>query len=258
MPLPVLTRTAMEEALRAVGIGPGDGLLAHSALQLLGQPEGGLQMIYDTISNVIGPEGTLTVPTFPFSFSRGLDYDPQTTPSTGMGAFSEFVRQLPEAQRTPHPMQSLAVIGKHAGDLAGRDTLSAFDQGSAFDRMLNLGFKLLLLGADIQAASIVHYSEQRAQVPYRYWKDFTGRIRLHDGWHTKTYRMYVRDMKVDAQLQLAPIQHALETGGQWRIAVLNFGEVACCTLASFVVAADALLAADPWALVANRPPRAVA
>jgi aminoglycoside N3'-acetyltransferase len=248
----------MQEALLAVGVGPGDGLLVHSALQLLGQPEGGLQMIYDAISNLIGPEGTLAVPTFPFSFSRGLDYDPQTTPSTGMGVFSEFVRQLSGAQRTPHPMQSLAVIGKHASDLAGRDTLSAFDGGSAFDRMLDLGFKLLLLGADIQAASIVHYSEQRAQVPYRYWKDFTGRIRLHDGWQTKTYRMYVRDMEVDAQLRLTPIQHALEAGGQWRVAVLNFGEVACCTLAAFVVAADSLLAADLWALVANRPARPAA
>jgi hypothetical protein len=50
----------------------------------------------------------------------------------------------------------------------------------------------------------------------------------------------------------------LEAGGQWRVAVLNFGEVACCTLAAFVVAADSLLAADLWALVANRPARPAA
>ena len=256
MPLPVLTRSALEDAVKAVGVAPGDGLLVHSALQLLGQPEGGLQMIFDAISSVIGPEGTLAVPTFPFSFSRGIDYDPQTTPSTGMGAFSEFVRQLPGAHRTPHPMQSLAVVGKHAADLAGRDRPSAFDEGSAFDRMLDLGFKLLLLGADIQAASIVHYSEQRAQVPYRYWKDFTGRIRLAGGWQTRTYRMFVRDLSLDPQLRLVPIQHALEASGQWRITVLNLGEVACCSLAAFVVAADALLAADPWALVTNRPQKA--
>lgn len=256
MPLPVLTRSALEDALKAVGVERGDGLLVHSALQLLGQPEGGLQMIFDAISNVIGPEGTLAVPTFPFSFSRGIDYDPLTTPSTGMGAFSEFVRQLPGAQRTSHPMQSVAVIGKHAADLTQRDTLSAFDHGSAFDRMLDLGFKLLLLGADIQAASIVHYSEQRAQVPYRYWKDFSGRVNLHDGWQTKTYRMFVRDLELDAQLKLAPIQRRLEAEGLWSIAVLNLGEIACCSLTAFVVATDALLAADPWALVINRPAKA--
>ncbi|HLE74035.1 MAG TPA: hypothetical protein VI688_07305, partial [Anaerolineales bacterium] len=92
-----------------------------------------------------------------------------------------------------------------------------------------------------------------AQVPYRYWKDFTGRVRLSGGWQTKTYRMFARDLQLDPQLHLASIQHALEADGLWRIAVLNFGEVACCTLSAFVVAADALLAADPWALVANRP-----
>ncbi len=121
-------------------------------------------------------QGTLVVPTFNFSFARGESYDPKVTPCEGMGAFSEYIRQHPKALRTPHPMQSLAIIGHSAEDLSGRDTASAFDPGSAFERMLELDFRLLLLGADIQAVSMVHYSEQRAAVPYRYWKDFTGKI----------------------------------------------------------------------------------
>jgi aminoglycoside 3-N-acetyltransferase len=256
MPLPDLTHLELDRALRAVGVQAGDGLLVHSALQLLGRPSGGLQMVYDSIVELIGPHGTLAVPTFPFSFSRGLDYDPQTTPSQGMGAFSEFVRQLPEARRTSHPMQSVAIVGAHAADLAERDTFSAFDDGSAFERMMQLGFKLFLLGADIHAASIVHYSEQRAKVPYRYWKEFTGRIKLSGGWRTSTYRMFVRDLDLDPQLRLTPIQRALESEGQWRTTNLNLGQIACCTLTAFVVAADALLAADPWALVSNRPAQA--
>jgi len=256
MPLPDLTRSDLDHALRSVGVQPGDGLLVHSALQLLGSPAGGLQMVCDAILELIGPEGTLVVPTFPFAFSRGADYDPQTTPSQSMGAFSEFVRQLPKAQRTLHPMQSLAIVGKHAVDLAQRDTPSAFDDGSAFDHMLQLGFRLLLLGADIQAASIAHYSEQRAQVPYRYWKDFTGRIKVGDSWDSKTYRMFARDLDLDPQLRLTPIQRALEAGGHWHATHLNFGDVACCTLSAFVLATDAILAADPWALVANRPQQA--
>ncbi len=256
MPLPDLTHAQLNAALHAVGIQQGDGLLIHSALQLLGRPEGGLQIVLDTLLETVGPDGTLAVPTFPFTFNRGIDYDPSTTPSKGMGAFSEFVRQQPDALRTTHPMQSLAIIGKEAADLARRDTLSAFDDGSAFDRMVQLGFKLLLLGADIQAASIVHYSEQRANVPYRYWKDFAGRIKVGDQWQTRTYRMFVRDLELNPELKLAPIQRVLESKDQWHSYPLNFGEIACCRLMDFVVAADSLLAADPWALVVNRPEKA--
>ncbi len=253
MPLSTLTRKELDAALASVGVAAGDGLLVHSALQFFGKPEGGLQMYLDALLTAIGPSGTLAVPTFPFTFNRGLDYNPATTPSKDMGVFSEFVRVQPGAQRTSHPMQSLAVIGAAAADLAARDTASAFDDGSAFDRMLELNFKLLLLGADIQAASIVHYSEQRAQVPYRYWKDFTGRIKESGQWQTRTYRMFVRDMDLDPQLRLAPIQKALEAKGQWHSSALHHGKIAACLLADFVAATDALLAADSWALVANKP-----
>lgn len=248
-----LSKPALIEALIAAGVGAGDGLLVHSALQFLGQPEGGVQMYLDALQELLGPGGNIAVPTFNFGFARGEDFDPANTLSVDMGAFSELVRRRPDAQRTTHPMQSLAVLGAHAADLASRDTPSAFDAGSAFDRMLELDFKLLLLGADVQAVSIIHYSEQRASVPYRYWKDFQGRL-LRDGeWQPATYRMFVRDMQVNSELRLAPVQEALEARGQWHSAAINYGQIASCRLADFVAAADELLAADPWALVANRP-----
>jgi aminoglycoside 3-N-acetyltransferase len=253
VPLPKLTRRELDEALAAIGVTAGDGLLVHSALQFFGKPEHGLQMYLDALRVAIGTTGTLAVPTFPFTFNRGLDYDPATTPSKDMGVFSEFVRTQPGARRTKHPMQSLAVIGAAAQDLAGRDTLSAFDQRSAFERMLELNFKLLLLGADVQAASIVHFSEQRAAVPYRYWKEFSGRIKEGGQWQERTYRMFVRDLELDPQLRLTPIQIALEAKGQWNSVELHYGKIAACSLTDFVAAADTLLAADPWALVANRP-----
>ncbi len=248
-------------ALQAVGLQSGDGVLVHSAVQFLGVPASGVGMYYQAFNRVLGLEGedalpgsgTLAVPTFNFAFARGEAYDPQQTPSVGMGVFSEYVRQLPQARRTPHPMQSLAVVGRYAADLAGRDTPSAFDPDSAFARMLELDFKLLLLGADIQAVSMLHYSEQRAQVPYRYWKEFTGAYRAAGGWEQRTYRMFVRDLEIDAQIELYPVQRALEERGLWRSQQLNYGRVASCRLGDFVAEIDRFLARDPWSLVTNPP-----
>jgi aminoglycoside 3-N-acetyltransferase len=116
-----------------------------------------------------------------------------------------------------------------------------------------LDFGLLLLGADIQAVSIVHYSEQRARVPYRFWKDFQGQVLRPDGtWQFSIYRMFVRDLEIDPHLDLRPVQAALNARGRWRSATLNYGRIAFCQLADFVAAADQLLAGDPWALVGNR------
>ena len=247
--------------LRHLGIQAGDGLLVHSALQFLGRPAGGLnpaKVYFDALCIVLdihpqSSRGTFAVPTFNFSFAKGEPYDSQTSPSQGMGIFSEYVRQQLGARRTSHPMQSLAVIGAYAADLAGRDTPSAFDPSSVFDRMLELDFKLLLLGTDIQAVSIIHYSEQRARVPYRYWKDVTGQVKNPStgDWETRTYRMYVRDLEEDPQLKLYRIQEVLQSRGQWAAQPLNYGYISTCRLLDFVAAADELLAADPWVLVAE-------
>jgi aminoglycoside 3-N-acetyltransferase len=248
-----VTRQQLVEIFRSLGVQAGDGLLIHSALQFLGRPAEGLETYLAALQDVLGDEGTIAVPAFNFDFARGEDYDPASTPSVGMGAFSEYIRQLPAARRTPHPMQSLAVLGKYAQDLAGRDTSSAFDDGSTFDRMLELDFKLLLLGADIQAVAMLHYCEQRAEVPYRHWKEFTGNYFLNGEWDKRTYRMFVRDMQVDAQLVITAIQDELESRELWSQQGLNYGAVALCRLADFVAVADELLAADAWVFVTNRP-----
>ena len=248
-----VTRPELAALLRDLGIRRGDGLMVHSALQFLGQPEGGPQLFLQALLEAVGPQGTLAVPAFNFGFARGLAYDPANTPSAQMGVLSELVRCHPQARRTPHPLQSLAVIGRWSDDLAGRDTPCAFDPGSAFERLLELDFKLLLLGADVYAVSMVHYCEQRAGVPYRSWKDFTGPIVSGSRSETRTYRMFARDLQLDPHLTLAPVEARLKRQGLWSERPLNYGRLAVCRLRDFVATADGLLAADPWSLVENRP-----
>jgi aminoglycoside 3-N-acetyltransferase len=243
----------VREVLEQIGVQAGDGLLVHSALQFLGRPEGGVGLYLEALQGAVGEEGTLVVPAFNFGFARGEEYNPASAPAVGMGTFSEYVRLAPDVLRTRHPMQSFAVWGRYAAELAALDTSSAFDDGSAADRMLALGFKLLLLGADIQAVSMLHYSEQRAEVPYRYWKEFSGKVRRDGEWQTMTYKMFVRDLAIDARLEIYAIQDALEAEGKWAKAKLNYGWVSLCGLKDFVRVTDALLTEDPWCFVTNPP-----
>ncbi len=253
-----VNRQQILDRLQRVGVRQGDGVLVHSALQFFGRPQGGIGIYLDSLKEAVGlnntPEsGTIAVPVFNFSFAKGEDFDPDQAPAVGMGAFSEFVRQQPGALRTTHPMQSFALIGEHAARLAALETPSAFDDGSAVDEMVRMGFKLLLLGADVQAASVLHYSEQRVGVPYRYWKTFSGRVRRGDAWQQATYRMYVRDMEIDARLEIYEIEQELRRRGQWQAVSLNYGSISLCSLADFVKATSDLLREDPWSFVTNPP-----
>jgi aminoglycoside N3'-acetyltransferase len=248
-----VTQAKVVESLRTVGIGAGDGVITHAAIQFLGRPVGGVGIYWDAFREVLGPEGTLVVPTFNFGFCRGLAFDRESTPSEKMGVFAEHVRKLPVARRSSHPMQSVAAIGRYAEDLAGRDTASAFDPGSAFDRMLELDFTMVLLGASIQSVSMVHYCEQKQTVPYRFWKEFSGMVRCGGQQRQATYRMYARDLDLDPKIDQVPIQRALEAMGAWKETRLNYGTVAACRLRDFVAVTLNLLTKDPWSLVGNLP-----
>ncbi|MCS6906960.1 MAG: AAC(3) family N-acetyltransferase [Anaerolineales bacterium] len=259
----VLIYAQLKDSLLSLSLQRGDGVLVHSALHFLGKPEGGAEMILRVLAEVLGisledssptaSAGTLVVPTFNFAFARGEPFDRQNTPSVGMGVFSELVRRHPLAQRTPHPLQSVTALGRYAADLASRHTLGAFDPGSAFERMVELDFKILLLGADVQAISLLHYAEQRIGVPYRYWKEFRGPVRMDDKWEERAYRMYVRDLDLDPKVDLHPVQQRLAERGKWHSQAVNYGFISVCRMRDFVEAVEEFLREDPWSLVINRP-----
>lgn len=259
----LLPSEQLKEALFSLNLHRGDGVLVHSALHFLGKPERGVEMVLYVLAETLGidltnpapsaSQGTLVVPTFNFAFARGEPFDRQNTPSVGMGVFSELVRKHPSAQRTPHPLQSVAAIGHYAAQLASCHTLGAFDPGSAFERMVELDFKILLLGADVQAISLLHYAEQRVGVPYRYWKEFRGRVRMDDAWEERTYRMYVRDLDIDPKIDLHPVQDRLIARGKWISRVVNYGFISVCRMQDFVEVVEEFLREDPWSLVSNRP-----
>jgi len=250
-------RADITRALEAVQIVPGDAVLVHSALFSLGRIRGiptseVPNAIRDTRLDYLGAEGTLVVPAFTFAFCNGVAFDRVHSPSVGMGQLSEAVRTHPRALRSKHPLQSVAVIGPLAASLCDPDVSASYADGGAFDRIVKNDFRLILLGTTVQAASLVHYAEERVGVPYRYYKTFTGPY-VQDGHSTeRTYQMYVRDLAIDPTLNLSPIEAALRERGEWRESSVGGGRIASCRTRAFVDEAFRLLNDDPWCLVGSR------
>lgn len=178
------TEQEVRECLSALGIKHGDCIFIHSALKSVGRlvPSSGingLDSLLNILLDVVGEGGTIVVPTFNFAFCRGERFDRNKTPCDGMGVFSEYVRNHTRAYRSNHPFHSVAAIGGNAKAITDSVGFSEFSDGSFFDALLKLDCKILFYGINF-VETFVHMAEERAKVPYRSWKTFTGEV-VNDG-----------------------------------------------------------------------------
>ena len=176
----------MARDLADLGIEPGDCLMAHSSFKSLGLRHAGPCDVIHTLLHVLGPGGTLMMPTFTYSYSGiwGVEpFNPARTPGVGNGILTEALRNYPGALRSAHPTYSVAAIGHHAEDItANRENASALGIGSSYDTAYHLGAKILLLGVGNDRNSMLHYAEARARLPYNDipFREFWGRSALVD------------------------------------------------------------------------------
>lgn len=173
-------RESLAAALTEVGVQAGDVVFTHSNIGYFGIPEEGrkpaqvLECVLGAFQDVLGPSGTLVVPTFSYSFCKGQSFDVKATPSD-CGAFSEYVRQRKGAVRSHDPIFSVACLGAQAEELASRVGVHCFGQESFWERFLNQNGLICNLNFDA-GSTFVHYVERQIGVPYRYDKLFVGRV----------------------------------------------------------------------------------
>ncbi|WP_067495590.1 aminoglycoside N(3)-acetyltransferase [Actinoplanes sp. TFC3] len=185
-PLPHTTASLTRD-LRALGLATGDVVLLHSSASSIGYIAGGLQAIVQAFLDVLGPGGTLVVPTHtpdnsdPATWTRppvpeawwqvirddSPGFDPARTPSRWMGVLPEVVRTWPGALRSGHPQVSFAAVGALAAELTAAHDLGAdLGEDSPLGAIYRAHGKVLLLGCGYRSNTSLHLAETRQdQVP---------------------------------------------------------------------------------------------
>lgn len=159
----MVTGRDIEAGLLELGLGAGDLVVVHSSLSSFGRVVGGADTVVEALLSVLGPEGTLVVPTFSY---RPEFFDPDLTPSV-VGAITEAVRKRDDSKRSLHPTHSVAAIGPLSEDIIkDHEKTTPFGQGSALYRLLELNGKVLLIGVGHTTNSIIHVAEELAEAPY--------------------------------------------------------------------------------------------
>ncbi len=184
-------------AIKSLGITEGDTLFIHSNIGFFGIPKGEAsaenanKTLLEALLNVIGNEGTLIVPTFTYSFSNQMGFNPATT-SSNCGSFAEYIRLHPSSMRSHDPNVSVAAIGKKAAELTSDVAKNAYGQDSFFARFFQESGKICNFNFDT-GSTLVHYIERLLDVPYRYEKAFPGTITIDGKEQQDCYSIYVRD-----------------------------------------------------------------
>lgn len=228
------TEKDVRDCLLALGVKKDDCLFIHSGLKSLGKfipayDANSLDSLLNVFLDVVGEKGTIVVPTFNFAFCSGEVFDREKTPSVGMGAFSEYVRFHKNAHRTHHPFHSVAAIGGNAIEISESVGFSEFSEGSFFDTLLKLECKVLFYGVSF-VETFVHIAEERAKVPYRFWKTFAGDVIDGGKRKTVTINFYARrlDLEPEPRVDVEKINQHLRGKGIIKSINLGSGSVSIC------------------------------
>jgi aminoglycoside 3-N-acetyltransferase len=184
-----VTRDDLVADLTALGVPAGGILLVHCSMRRIGWIDGGAATLLAALGEVTGPAGTVVVPaqtpnnslTSPAyrAATAGMTeaeraryedampgFDPDRTPSYGVGGFAEHVRSHPAALRSRHPQTSFAALGPAAAEIVRVHDLDChLGECSPLGALYQRRATILLLGVGAAKCTALHLAEYRLDGP---------------------------------------------------------------------------------------------
>ena len=161
--------------------------MVHSSLSAMGYVVNGPNDVIDAILKMIGPEGTLMMPShsgdksdpegwknppvpmewFDLIRDAMMVFDPKTTPIRGRGKIAETFMLYDDIYRSSHPIASIIAKGKRAKEFTLHHPLHESEGlGSPIGNLYQNEGCVLLIGVDLSSNTGFHLAEYIADVSY--------------------------------------------------------------------------------------------
>jgi aminoglycoside 3-N-acetyltransferase len=175
----------LREDARRLSLEPGDTIMVHASLSKVGRLLNGPDAVIGALLDAVSPAGTIMAYTdWDARYDELLDaegrvpeewrtdippFDPRRSRAArDNGTFPEFLRTWPEALRSGSPGPSVAAIGAKADWLTRDHPIDyGYGPGSPFARLVEIGGKVLMLGAPLDTMTLLHHAEHLARIPHK-------------------------------------------------------------------------------------------
>jgi len=198
-----VTAEELGTALGDAGLPTGGVVMVHARLSAFPWIVGGVESVVHGLLKAVGPGGTITayagwednpyhLASWPaqrqVAYRHGLPaFDPAISEARRRyGRLPERIRTWPGAHRSVHPEMNLVAIGAQAGRL----THSSIDDdpwgaGSPLARLVEAEATVLMLGAPLNALTLIHHAERIAQAEPKRWVTYQMPINANGAtiWH---------------------------------------------------------------------------
>jgi aminopeptidase-like protein/aminoglycoside N3'-acetyltransferase len=252
------TRDQLIDAIREVGIDSGDIVSLQVSLGRLGLPKDVpfdyaaiSNLVFDAFLEVVGPQGTLIVPTYTYSIGRGEVFEVETTPSA-IRAFAEQFRQRPGVIRSRDPMLSTVGIGPAARLILREISRECYGLGSVFDNLTRLNAVVCTLGLGLWWATFCHYIEAMADAPFRFRKALRGIVREGGQDSLEEWIYFAAPYIENCQSNSLALEAEARAAGILRTAAIGRAEIAAARAPDLLNVGLAGLRKNPW-LTAKGP-----
>jgi aminoglycoside 3-N-acetyltransferase len=161
----IYSQDELTQQLLDLGVILGGVLLVHCSFSKVKPVENGPLGLNAALQAVLGPDGTLVMPSM--TDDDEVPFDPETSTCVEMGVVANTFWQLPSVLRSDSP-HAFAAIGPHAARITAPHPLDVpHGLDSPVGRVYELDGQVLLLGVGHDANTTIHLAEFLAGVRYR-------------------------------------------------------------------------------------------
>ncbi|HBN82763.1 MAG TPA: hypothetical protein DDZ89_02865 [Clostridiales bacterium] len=167
-----VTKGDILAAFKAVGVHEEDTMLIHLSLKSFGYVEGGAITVIEAAKEAVTPKGTVVFPALvQRDFANAyVHWDKEKSPSD-VGYVTEVFRTLPDSLRSDQATHSVSAWGQKAREITGEHTAYGPRQGvfgdycfsysSPWQKMYNLGARIVFIGVDTVYNTFKHFAEYK-------------------------------------------------------------------------------------------------